>query len=85
VTLRRYYPSDLTDEEWALLEPLIPAPKPGGRPAEVSRREIMNAILYVLKNGIPWRAMPRHKKSFRSLPSSKSTRLAKRLSERPRL
>jgi transposase len=58
VTLRRCYPSDLTDEEWALLEPLIPAPKPGGRPARVSRREIMNAILYVLKNGIPWRAMP---------------------------
>jgi transposase len=58
VTLRRCYPSDLTDEEWALLEPLIPAPKPGGRPAKVSRREIMNAILYVLKNGIPWRAMP---------------------------
>lgn len=55
--LRRCYPSDLTDEEWALLEPLIPAPKPGGRPAKVSRREIMNAILYVLKNGIPWRAM----------------------------
>jgi transposase len=58
VPLRRCYPSDLTDEEWALLEPLIPAPKPGGRPAKVSRREIMNAILYVLKNGIPWRAMP---------------------------
>jgi hypothetical protein len=33
-----------TDEEWALLEPLIPAPKTGGRPAKVSRREIMNAI-----------------------------------------
>ena len=37
-------PSDLTDEEWALLEPLIPAPTPGGRPAKVPRREIMNAI-----------------------------------------
>jgi transposase len=37
-------PSDLTDEELALLEPLIPAPKLGGRPAKVSRREIMNAI-----------------------------------------
>jgi hypothetical protein len=39
-----YYPSDLTDEEWALLEPLIPAPKPGGRPAKVPRREIVDAI-----------------------------------------
>jgi transposase len=44
VPLRRCYPSDLTDEEWALLESLIPAPKPGGRPAKVPRREIMNAI-----------------------------------------
>ncbi|WP_081641685.1 transposase [Thermus thermophilus] len=37
---RRSYPSDLSDAEWALLEPLIPAPKPGGRPAKVPRREI---------------------------------------------
>jgi transposase len=51
VTLRRCYPSDLTDEEWALLEPLIPAPKPGGRPARVSRREIMNAILILTDTG----------------------------------
>ncbi|MGC8904842.1 IS5 family transposase, partial [Thermus sp.] len=58
MTLRRSYPSDLSDAEWALLEPLIPAPKPGGRPAKVPRREIMNAILYVLENGIKWRAMP---------------------------
>ena len=55
---RRFYPSDLSDAEWVLLEPLIPAPKPGGRPAKVPRREIVNAILYVLKNGIQWRAMP---------------------------
>ncbi len=55
---RRSYPSDLSDAEWALLEPLIPAPKPGGRPAKVPRREIVNAILYVLENGIKWRAMP---------------------------
>ncbi|WP_425276999.1 IS5 family transposase [Meiothermus ruber] len=55
---RRFYPSDLSDAEWALLEPLIPAPKPGGRPAKVPRREIVNAILYVLENGIKWRAMP---------------------------
>ena len=43
MTFRRY-PSDLTDEEWALLEPLVPAPKPGSRPAKVSRREVVNAI-----------------------------------------
>ena len=55
---RRFYPSDLSDAEWAILEPLIPAPKPGGRPAKVPRREIVSAILYVLENGIKWRAMP---------------------------
>jgi transposase len=44
VALKRYYPNDLTDEEWTLLEPLIPTPKPGGWPAKVSRREIVNAI-----------------------------------------
>nr|WP_083771679.1 transposase [Allomeiothermus silvanus] len=50
---RRFYPSDLSDQarfsdrqaEWVFLEPLIPAPKPGGRPAKVPRREIVNAIL----------------------------------------
>lgn len=55
---RQIYPSDLTDEEWAILEPLIPAVKPGGRPAEIERREIVNAILYVLCSGCPWRMMP---------------------------
>jgi len=39
VSSRRSYPSDLSDAEWALLEPLIPAPKPGGRPAKVPRRK----------------------------------------------
>ncbi len=43
-TLERMpYPSDVTDEEWARLEPLIPAAKPGGRPQEIERREILNA------------------------------------------
>ena len=55
---RKAYPSDLSDAEWKLLEPLIPAPKAGGRPAKHSRREIVNAIRYVLRNGCGWRAMP---------------------------
>nr|WP_083771716.1 transposase [Allomeiothermus silvanus] len=42
------------------MEPLIPAPKPGGRPAKVPRREIVNAILYVLKNGIQWLEVVAH-------------------------
>ena len=44
--------------EWAILEPLVPAVKPGGRPARHSRREIVNAILYVVRGGNQWRAMP---------------------------
>jgi putative transposase len=55
---RMPYPSDVTDEEWAYLEPLIPAAKPGGRPQEIKRREIVNAILYVLRSGCPWRLLP---------------------------
>jgi transposase len=56
--VRRAYPTDLTDAQWALLEPLVPAPKPGGRPAKHPRREIVNAMLYVLRGGIAWRLLP---------------------------
>ncbi|RTG97590.1 hypothetical protein CSW23_12750 [Thermus scotoductus] len=45
---------------------MVPAPKPGGRPAKVPRREIVNAIRYVLENGIKGRAMPRHAVGVRS-------------------
>ena len=55
---RPAYPSDLTDAEWAILAPLVPAPKPGGRPPAHPRREIVNAILYVLRTGCQWRALP---------------------------
>ncbi len=55
---RRRYPSDLTDAQWARLEPLVPPPKPGGRPPAHPRRELVNAMLYVLRNGIIWRALP---------------------------
>jgi transposase len=52
------YPSDLTDQEWAILEPLIPPAKPGGRPRTVDIRCVINAILYVLRTGCQWRALP---------------------------
>jgi putative transposase len=52
------YPSDLTDRQWRRLEPLLPPPKPGGRPRSTDVREVVNAILYVLRNGIVWRALP---------------------------
>ncbi len=55
---RRAYPTDLTDAQWAILEPFVPAPKPGGRPAMHPRREIVNAMLYVLRGGIAWRLLP---------------------------
>lgn len=55
---RLRYPSDLTDAEWTILAPLVPAPLPGGRPPRHPRREIVNAILYVLRTGCQWRAVP---------------------------
>ena len=55
---RQAYPSDLSEKEWQLLEPLLPAPKPGGRPVKYPRREVVNAIMYVLRSGCPWRMLP---------------------------
>lgn len=52
------YSSDLTDEEWAVLEPLVPARSRLGRPAKWSLRTITNALLYVLRSGQPWRMLP---------------------------
>ena len=55
---RNSYPSDTTDAEWLILESLIPQAKAGGRPAAHERREIVDAILYVLRTGCQWRALP---------------------------
>ena len=55
---RKPYPSDLTDAEWSLLEPLIPPAKPGGRPRTTNIREVVNGIFYVLRGGITWRMLP---------------------------
>lgn len=55
---RRYYPTDLNDAEWRVLEPYVPPVKSGGRPAIHTRREIVNAILYVLRSGCAWRLLP---------------------------
>jgi putative transposase len=52
------FPSDLTDAEWAVLAPLLPAPSPVGRPPNWPMREIVGAIFYVLRGGIPWRMPP---------------------------
>jgi putative transposase len=55
---RRRYPSDLTDAQWAHLEPLLPVVRPGGRPRAHPLREVMDAMRYVLRGGIAWRALP---------------------------
>jgi hypothetical protein len=52
------YPSDLTDAQGELIEPLLPGPNTGGRPQTHPRREIANAILYVVRSGCPWRYLP---------------------------
>lgn len=54
----RCYPSDLTDWEWAILEPLIPPAKEGGRPRITDMRDVLNAIFYVDRTGCQWRALP---------------------------
>jgi putative transposase len=55
---RKPYPSDLTDAQWALLEPLIPAARPGGRPRKTDIREVLDALFYLNREGCTWRALP---------------------------
>jgi transposase len=55
----RGYPSDLTDEQWALIEPLLPAVRRGGRPEKHDRQRVVDAILYVVRTGCSWRQLPR--------------------------
>src|SRR6516162_1382427 len=52
------YPSDLTDEQWALVKPLIPV-YPGGRPRKTAMRDVLDAILYLLRTGCQWRYLPK--------------------------
>lgn len=53
------YPSDLTDEEWAHVEPLIPPARRGGNKRHVNVREVVNGLMYVLSTGCQWRAIPK--------------------------
>jgi putative transposase len=52
------YPTDLSDAEWRILGPLVPAPAPNGRPVDYTRREIVNALLYFNRAGCSWRLLP---------------------------
>ncbi len=55
---RKPYPSDLSNAEWQILEPLLPSEKPGGRHRGYAVREIVNAIQYVIRGGCAWRMLP---------------------------
>jgi putative transposase len=61
------YPSDLTDEQWAVLAPLIPPPKPGGRPRRLAMRAVLNAIFYVDRTGCQWRYLPKEYPSWKTV------------------
>src|SRR6516165_12258231 len=56
---RKPYPSDVTDEQWLIMEPLIPPARPGGRPRETDMRQVVNAIFYLTRSGCSWRMLPR--------------------------
>ena len=55
---RKLYPTDLSDKAWDLIQHLVPRAKPGGRPEKYPKREIMDAIFYVLRSGCAWRLLP---------------------------
>lgn len=55
---RKPYASDLSDAEWEVLKPLVPAPKGFGHPVEVDFREILNAIFYLQRTGCQWEILP---------------------------
>jgi putative transposase len=56
--MRKAYPSDLTDAQWTLIEPVLPPAKPGGRPREVNLREIVNTLFYQARTGCQWDFLP---------------------------
>jgi transposase len=61
-------PSDLTDEEWALVAPLIPAAKRGGNKRTVNLREVANGLMYILSTGCQWAAIPKDLPPRSTLP-----------------
>lgn len=67
---RPAYPSDLSDEQWAMLEPLVPALSPEAASHVHERREIVNAIFSVLRSGCPWRMLPHEFPAWETVSSS---------------
>ena len=66
-TANQRYPTDLTDEQWALLEPLFPKRAGPGRPRELDLREVINALLYLTRTGCQWRMLPKDFPNYNSV------------------
>jgi transposase len=62
------YPTDLTDTQWTVITPFIPAAKPGGRPRTTNIREVVNALFDVLRGGCQWRLFPYGQNTRTHLP-----------------
>ncbi|MGL4550951.1 MAG: transposase [Gemmataceae bacterium] len=56
--MRKRYDTDLTDEQWSVIGPLLPPAKAGGRPREVDLREVVNTLLYQARTGVQWGRLP---------------------------
>src|SRR5829696_5039864 len=56
--MRKRYPTDLSDAEWACIEPYLPTPEASGRPRVHTLRELLNAIFYIVRSGCNWRLLP---------------------------
>jgi transposase len=63
---RKAYPTDLTDAQWSLIQPVLPAQPKRGRPAQ-DLREVVNGILYICKSGLDWRMMPHDLPSWQTV------------------
>jgi putative transposase len=66
---QQLYPTDLTDSQWTIIEPLIPSAKSGGRPRHLEMRQVVNALLYVTVGGIQWRLLPNDYPKWQSVYS----------------
>ena len=64
---REAYWTDLSDAEWSIIEPLVPAVKEGGRPADYTRREVVNAIRYLNRTSCAWRLLPHDLPPYRTV------------------
>jgi putative transposase len=65
--MRTAYQTDLSDAEWALIEPHLPAPRAPGRPWVHSLREILDAVFYVVRGGCTWRLLPHEFPSWKTV------------------